>query len=72
MIHYTGLGLHLMNFDVLDLGLNILITVAVMNSINMLDNMDGIATNVSLFILLYCGTVVFWLCISELLAHLTF
>ncbi len=47
----TGTSISAFESDWLNIGLSILWTVGIMNSINMLDNMDGIAASVSTFIL---------------------
>lgn len=48
----TNSGIHLFEQDWLNSGLTILWVVGIMNSINMLDNMDGITTVTSIFIIL--------------------
>lgn len=48
---FTGTAIHITNIDWLDNVLTVLWIVGIMNSINMLDNMDGIATSVSIVII---------------------
>ena len=48
---YTGVVIDFFEIEVADAMLTIFWTVAVMNSINMLDNMDGVTASVSIFIL---------------------
>lgn len=50
----TGTSIHLFNNLFLDSLLTIIWIVGIMNSINMLDNMDSITTSVSLFIIAAC------------------
>jgi len=49
---FTGTGVELFSNDILNGGLTIIWVVAIMNSINMLDNMDGISSSVSGFVLI--------------------
>jgi UDP-GlcNAc:undecaprenyl-phosphate GlcNAc-1-phosphate transferase len=49
---FTGTGVELFSNDFLNGTLTVLWVVAIMNSINMLDNMDGISSSVSGFVLL--------------------
>lgn len=51
---YSGSIIHLTNNDFLDGGITIFWVVLLMNSLNMLDNMDGIAGTVCLFIVATC------------------
>lgn len=51
VLFLTGTYISLFNVPLFDLILTILWVVAVMNSINMLDNMDAITTTVSIFII---------------------
>ncbi|HTO37584.1 MAG TPA: MraY family glycosyltransferase [Brumimicrobium sp.] len=53
----TGNGIVLFDNYIIDGIITIIWVVAVMNSLNMLDNMDGITATVSLFILLACATI---------------
>lgn len=48
----TGSSIELFGDEIVDAVLTVVWVVGIMNSINMLDNMDGIATSVSIFILL--------------------
>ncbi len=50
----TGIYIHFFDNQLLNYGLTIVWIVGIMNSINMLDNMDGITGTVSVFILLIC------------------
>lgn len=50
----TGSTINLFDTEILNYLLTILWVIGIMNSINMLDNMDGITTTVSIFILLSC------------------
>jgi UDP-GlcNAc:undecaprenyl-phosphate GlcNAc-1-phosphate transferase len=50
----TGTCIHLFGNSIADVLLTVIFVVAVMNSLNMLDNMDGITGTVSLFILVAC------------------
>ena len=50
----TGTCIHLFGNQIADVTLTVLFVIAVMNSLNMLDNMDGITGTVSLFILVAC------------------
>lgn len=54
---FTGNSVDLFHHSFSDGLVTIVWVVGVMNSLNMLDNMDGITTTVSLFILLTCATV---------------
>lgn len=56
----TGTYISLFPVDLLNYALTILWVVAVMNSINMLDNMDGITTIVSIFIILMASVALFY------------
>ena len=49
---FTGTGIELFSSDILNYSLTIVWVVAIMNSINMLDNMDGISSSVSGFVFL--------------------
>lgn len=49
---FTGTGVDLFSNEILNSALTIIWVVAIMNSINMLDNMDGISSSVSGFILI--------------------
>jgi len=49
---FTGTGVELFSNEIFNGALTILWVVAIMNSINMLDNMDGISSSVSGFVLL--------------------
>jgi UDP-GlcNAc:undecaprenyl-phosphate/decaprenyl-phosphate GlcNAc-1-phosphate transferase len=49
----SGIYIHLFKYEILNYILTIFWVVALMNSINMLDNMDGIATLVSIPILIF-------------------
>ena len=49
---FTGTGVEIFSNDLLNGFLTIIWVVAIMNSINMLDNMDGISSSVSGFVLL--------------------
>jgi UDP-GlcNAc:undecaprenyl-phosphate GlcNAc-1-phosphate transferase len=49
---FTGTGVELFSNEILNGALTVLWVVAIMNSINMLDNMDGISSSVSGFVLL--------------------
>lgn len=51
---FTNNGIDVFHHPVFDGALTVLWVVAVMNSLNMLDNMDGITGTVSFFILLTC------------------
>jgi len=55
----TGTYITLFSFEPLNYALTVFWVIAVMNSINMLDNMDGITTVVSLFITLIALGIVF-------------
>ncbi|MCB9190018.1 MAG: undecaprenyl/decaprenyl-phosphate alpha-N-acetylglucosaminyl 1-phosphate transferase [Flavobacteriales bacterium] len=50
----TGTVINLVDNDWIDYALTILWVIGIMNSINMLDNMDGITTSVSLAIIVIC------------------
>jgi len=50
----TGSSIQLFEADLLNYTLTVLWVIGIMNSINMLDNMDGITTTISIFILLAC------------------
>jgi len=69
---FTGTGVELFNNDFINGGLTIIWVVAIMNSINMLDNMDGISSSVSGFVLISAmGYMLLhgnWLSIDFLLA----
>lgn len=54
---FTGNAIDVFHLPILDAFVTILWVVAVMNSLNMLDNMDGITGTVSLFILMTCFVV---------------
>lgn len=54
---FTGNAIDVFHMPILDGFLTVLWVVAVMNSLNMLDNMDGITGTVSLFILFTCLVV---------------
>jgi UDP-GlcNAc:undecaprenyl-phosphate GlcNAc-1-phosphate transferase len=54
---FTDNAIDLFHIPFLDAVITVLWVVAVMNSLNMLDNMDGITGTVSLFILLTCVAV---------------
>lgn len=54
IIALTGTTIDFFNSDLLNTLITILWVVGVMNSLNMLDNMDGITTSVSIFILTSC------------------
>ncbi len=56
----TGTYISLFPVDLLNYAITILWVVAVMNSINMLDNMDGITTTVSIFIILMAIMTLFY------------
>ena len=56
----TGTYISFFPIDLLNYALTILWVVAVMNSINMLDNMDGITTTVSIFIILMATMTLFY------------
>lgn len=58
---YTGSYLPISNVLWIDGVFTILWVVGVMNSVNMLDNMDGITTSVSIFILLASSFGYFWI-----------
>ena len=49
---FTGTGVEIFSSEVLNATLTIVWVVAIMNSINMLDNMDGISSSVSGFVLI--------------------
>ena len=53
----TGSIIHFSNLEWLDASLTVFWIVAIMNSLNMLDNMDGITATVSFFILCACFLV---------------
>lgn len=50
----TGTMIHLFHYYWADALITVIWVVAIMNSLNMLDNMDGITATVSMFILLAC------------------
>ena len=54
LLVYTGSMIHFTHIDWLDNVLTVFWVVAIMNSLNMLDNMDGITATVSFFILSAC------------------
>lgn len=58
---FTGNSIDFFHHLVADGFVTILWVVGVMNSLNMLDNMDGITATVSLFILLACVTILMFL-----------
>lgn len=59
IISLTGTTIHFFDSTIINAIITIIWVVGVMNSLNMLDNMDGITTSVSLFILIACfGTSV--------------
>jgi len=62
----TGTYIHLFPSDALNYVFTILWVVGIMNSINMLDNMDAIATIASIFIV---GAALFIILLSESIAH---
>jgi UDP-GlcNAc:undecaprenyl-phosphate GlcNAc-1-phosphate transferase len=49
----SGIQISVSGIEIIDLGLTLFWVVGLMNSINMLDNMDGITTVVSIFIVLF-------------------
>jgi UDP-GlcNAc:undecaprenyl-phosphate/decaprenyl-phosphate GlcNAc-1-phosphate transferase len=54
LLAYTGTCIELFHLPILDVCLTVLFVIAVMNSLNMLDNMDGITGTVSLSIIIAC------------------
>ncbi|MES2838107.1 MAG: MraY family glycosyltransferase [Bacteroidota bacterium] len=48
----TGTYIHFFESDLLNYVVSVIWVIGIMNSINMLDNMDGITTNVSIFIII--------------------
>lgn len=52
IIAVTGTTIPLSNIPIVDMLITIVWVVALMNSLNMLDNMDGITTTVSIFVLI--------------------
>lgn len=48
----TGTYIHFFESDLLNYTISVIWVIGIMNSINMLDNMDGITTNVSIFIII--------------------
>lgn len=50
----TGTSINLFDNQIIDYSLTVVWVVGIMNSVNMLDNMDSITTNVSIFIVLAC------------------
>jgi UDP-GlcNAc:undecaprenyl-phosphate GlcNAc-1-phosphate transferase len=57
---FTGNRIELFSSDLINVVITILWVVTLMNSLNMLDNMDGITGTVTLFVLLSC-LVLFWM-----------
>jgi UDP-GlcNAc:undecaprenyl-phosphate GlcNAc-1-phosphate transferase len=53
VLYFTGTKINIFTNDGLNFGLTILWVIGLMNSINMLDNMDGITTIVSIVILFF-------------------
>ena len=54
LLIFSGDYIHFFEIELLNYALTILWIIGIMNSINMLDNMDGITGTVSIFILLIC------------------
>lgn len=59
----TGTSIHLFNIEIVDYVLTVLWIIGIMNAINLLDNMDGIASSIAFFILF--GIYVLNLSISQ-------
>jgi UDP-GlcNAc:undecaprenyl-phosphate GlcNAc-1-phosphate transferase len=57
---YSGIFIRVFESNVLNYALTLIWVVGIMNSINMLDNMDGITTMVSFFILLIIILIMFF------------
>jgi UDP-GlcNAc:undecaprenyl-phosphate GlcNAc-1-phosphate transferase len=52
-LYFTGTNINTFDCEYINFALTVLWVVGIMNSINMLDNMDGITTTVSIIILLF-------------------
>ncbi len=57
----TGTHIQLFEIKTINYFLTIFWVVGMMNSINMLDNMDGIAGSISLYILIFCSLIMFFI-----------
>lgn len=57
ILYFTGTKINVFSIETLNLGFTILWVAGLMNSINMLDNMDGITTIVSITILCFAITL---------------
>ena len=57
ILYFTDIKVQLFSNDMLNLLFTVIWTVGIMNSINMLDNMDAITTSVSIIILLFTITL---------------
>ena len=57
ILYFTGTKINVFSIETLNLGLTVLWVAGLMNSINMLDNMDGITTIVSITILCFVITL---------------
>ncbi|GIV27208.1 MAG: hypothetical protein KatS3mg027_1022 [Bacteroidia bacterium] len=65
----TGTQIHIFENNLLNHFLTILWTVGIMNSINMLDNMDGIAGSISLYIFVFILWIIYHLNFSIFSIH---
>lgn len=54
VLYFTGTKISIFSTEILNLSLTIIWIIGLMNSINMLDNMDGITTTSSIVVILFC------------------
>lgn len=59
LLAYTGTYINLFDSNLINYSISVLWVIGIMNSINMLDNMDGITTNVSIFIIINAIIILF-------------